>query len=527
MEDQPTFAELVDTLRDGKHPLTIVVGWGPSYDAGVARKADIHSTVEHPLPSITRTTNFNEEQGGRARDDRDLSLAPPDSSELASVIYSTQGVGYGELADAIASLALTYPARTQIVTTALDDCIEQAITRCDGSASRQFSLDEADAWQSLPAEDARRCVMHLGGHVSRNAESTTDVAFATWQWAGRGERIAKILRAAAQQSTVLVVGASLANLAITTGLFSGTWHRVYWALTPKLSVNNTGAELASAEETLASVAVTQGNRLQDAYGIRPILLKSYSQVSQLVTECVLASKYPSRYRGPCRGVPKNQSVKYGLRFNTAISEAYRALGASQSSGSIPASLGMTLSQALHASIWAPSGPVSLLREMARRYEGDCAATEHFGVFIWLRDNPARSDARYALRLMLTSVYAHWDEWSSFRLEPINESNRNAAVQACFYGRSVFSEIDPKSHSGMWQGAFAYPLTAIGTVLEDTMGPRHLDRVAIGAVALNTDRRLRSNSSSVSAHDMSVLSVLSQREMHEFTGTLRNVVQSLF
>ena len=85
-----------------------------------------------------------------------------------------------------------------------------------------------------------------------------------------------------------------------------------------------------------------------------------------------------------KNVPHGNSLHYGVRFKSALAQAYQSIGAKKGSGELAADQSIALSRKLNAAATSARGPLRLLRKLRPAYAGAIAENEQFGVFLWLR-----------------------------------------------------------------------------------------------------------------------------------------------
>lgn len=531
-EDQPHFRSLIETMRLASRPLVIVVGAGISMAAGMPSWFGLIDRLESQLvperlkgpfrklnsDDLTRRTDTLLHLTG------ETSLTPRNHKYLKEALYGDQLPREATSpALSIAQLAHQYPQPVAIITTNFDEVLDNAVRDVSGGCA-SYSFDTWPKWAELDDGHQRRSVMHLHGleypddRLPLNPLVLSESDFRT-----NGGRIQDAVAKFVEGKDVIVLGASLTDQNIVTPLARArdVDGARYVVTTPRL----VHPELTPKE--CAEVAVWQAEALQTSIGIVPILLKSHSQVIQVITECALSASRPDQYQRPTRKIFKRTTLHYGTRFRRAVEGAYKSLGASTKSGVMEQWDAIALSQYLNELTFAKDGPHARLKDLRKRHRGDCADSENIGLFVWLRDLPRRPSSEYALKLIVSSAYAHWRSWSSFRVEPIVSNSSNAAVQAAYTGAAVLADIPRIAHTGSWQGAWAQPIVAAFTAEDVVVGGLPLDRVQIGAIAVNTDKRVTLDDRNPSARDLSALAVLETDEMDHFIESVNTVLMALF
>lgn len=529
--DQPYFKSLIETARNPKRPLVVIAGAGISMAAGLPSWYALIANLERRLvpEDIAPAFSALNKDDLERRTDTVLFLTGDSQITSGNVKHLKEAL-YGDsnepepssVAQAIALLASVYRARISILTTNFDEVLETAMSEVFGDVS-VHSFETWNAWCQLDDAEHRASIMHLHGLVySDDRGSLLPLVLSESDFRTNGPAIQEELCEILQTSDVLVVGASLAdrNIATPLAMTKKSPTQRFVLATPTLVSDQV------PPEDCANVAVWQANAMQHTLAIKPVLLKSYAQVSQVVNDCALAADSPGKYRPPSSSVRVSDSLHYGTRFRVALQSAYEILGASPRTGAMQNDEALTLSRRVHQLTFQRNGPHHRLSQLRRRYKGKCADEENIGIFVWLRDLPTRPGSEFALRLMVTSAYAHWSAWSAFRLEPIVHTSTNAAVQAAFTGRPVFLDVPRARHSGAWQGAWAQPLLAGFSASDSEVAGWPLDQLQLGAVAVNTDCKVTSDSAG-DAKELSALAVLTQEELAWFREAIDGVVEELF
>ncbi|ACV76855.1 SIR2 family NAD-dependent protein deacylase [Nakamurella multipartita] len=442
-----------------------------------------------------------------------------------SLLKDPDELAPGELAEGIARLSQAYPRRTSILTTNYDWILELAIEGLGIKASDSHSFDSWDEWEHLNDADHRSNVMHVHGMLSRPSVGKREpLVLSENDFLMHGPEIRTRLLDSLRGKLVVMLGVSLtdSNLLAPLHQLNGADGERYVVIVPPLCHNNL-TQLECAE-----YAVAHSESLAKYLNVRPIILKSFGQVAQLISDLGLAAREPALYRRPSGSLRVSQSLMYGTRFTAALKDAYTSVGASARSGNMRDWDAVGLSNFMHELANSRGGPVKFLDKIRLHHRGKCDVSENLGVFLWLRDLPNRPESIYGLRLIASSAYAHWKSWSSFRVEPIRSDSRHAAVQAVFFNHAQGVNIDPDSHSGAWKGAFAIPLSIYDYRSTATVRGWSLDRLTIGALAVNSDHFVDASSlDSPNPNQLSALSVLTQRELEGFAASLYKMAERIF
>jgi hypothetical protein len=209
-------------------------------------------------------------------------------------------------------------------------------------------------------------------------------------------------------------------------------------------------------------SVLKATYLDERLGAKPVFLKSYSQLVQVVSDLALASIEPGNYRRrPPHGAP---TTRYGKRFSSALSAAYTGIGCTTRKDLPDQVAADNLSENLFKALHGPSGPAAVIKKIKRRlarqgFSEDSESSEHFGLFLWLRTREHASvPAKYSIHLIGSSVYSHREHWSLECAEVISPSSKFLASQTMYHGTSQMSNLSPDVATDVWRGAFATPIT---------------------------------------------------------------------
>lgn len=530
--DQPYFRDLTELMRSANHDLVIFVGAGVSMDSALPSWKVL---VDHLADACLTTDALREqlELLGPAALDRRANMLLYQSGKtifdrsnihhLRTALYVDQSRPTpGDLSLAIARLTLVYPGRVSLITTNFDPLLETALN-LNGDLVQSFSFDDWDSWVLASDQEHRLSVMHLHGLVRPDITHESDlypVVFSESDFLIRGPLIQDKLTSYLKDKAVLIVGASLTdpNLVGPLAVLSNR-HKPdlrFATLVPQLN------HPSSTVEECCKWAVWEAKALKDALHFKPILLKTYSQVTQLVTELSLASYEPKRYRRPCRGLPKGSSLHYGTRLENGLNSVYKALGANSRTWLIPQDGLVSLSKRLHVYTFGPDGPVRRLRQIRDNHPGDCCSDENIGIFLWLREPSGTNKAEFGLRFIVSSAYAHWQTWVPPRVIKIEESAQEAAARAAYFGQPVFGDIGtPQSQS--WKGALALPFVIKDTALVSRICSTALDALNVGAISIRTDRAINRKSA---PEDRSGMAVMFDNEMKYLVEAVENMVTRL-
>jgi hypothetical protein len=226
--------------------------------------------------------------------------------------------------------------------------------------------------------------------------------------------------------------------------------------------------------------------LEDALGVSPVFLKSYSQLHQVLTELDLAlTEGADAYFA---------DHSYGRRFVSTLQSCYESLGFTDD---LDASLSdrQRVSSELF-SLVDSTGAVGRILELPRKgkrrlrglreQHGDHHdSEERFGLFLWLRTKAEGDDeaAPYGLTLVASSAYVHRESWSATRFVEITPSSGFPVAEMLWKNTVVVQNLMEVSPFQLWRGTLCIPIR----VMEDVETPEgvYAAPLTVGGIALNT------------------------------------------
>lgn len=526
---QPYFRELLEEVKHPTRDLVIVVGAGVSVECGLPSWGEL---IDELGPDDSSVLTLLDRDNIQRRAMMRVALAREDAPTLstADLIQRALYKGRprptaGELGTAIARFVAAWPKSrsVRVITTNYDQTLESAMAQTLRGQVKSYSLDRKasdgiGAWRSLDHTQARRTVLHVHGLVSdRSGEHRGPVVLTEDEYLVHGPGVVDVLARELRSRTGIFLGLSMTDpniLAALTSLQgrrnSGTYYSV---AVPQLTHN----EVSTA--TCAQTATLVARQLEQRFGIRPVLLKSHAQVSQLVNELTLANKLPGRY-----DLDAPDSIRYGARYGRALEEIYSLLGADRRTARVPAKRAERHSKALNRHF--KNQVVPLIDDVRRQFRGEVADGERFGAFVWLRDLldldavPGRGVGGFGLRLVTSSTYAHWDVWSGERIEPISSGSPYVAVLAVFEGQVQLAPVSPTAgRSQSWRSAAAWPLHLGEFETARSFAGRPLDTVMVGSISINSTASLDD------PDNLSVFAQASPEDMESVKAALLQAVQS--
>ena len=500
----PSWRELIDKLIDRIDDSTgDIRNMARAFDADAARKADL-------VLQLARRFDHNVREDELIRD----SLYPKNSPAQA-----------GSLAKAIARLVVTRSSTSYLVTTNFDVLLEDALTALTGSsgAIRSFGLDEYTDWKAWCEVSGNFGILHVHGIVRQGGDPTEPIILTQSQFLRHGAEVQGRIGDILKDSTGLFVGLSMTDPNLIGPLYlraSGGHALPLFSLT----VAELDAGPSELRQQQAEFAVESVRFLNAQLGLSPILLKSYSQLDQVISDLALAVREPTRYKR--RVVGGVDSLYYGRRSQKAIDRCHRAIGSAKSPFVPAGADAAALSTKLRDALTAPRGPQRLLRQLATEYGVKYPAGEQeaFGLYLWLRAlDTEEGEPTYSLKLVGASAFQALDPWFIGRKVPIVRQTNYAAAQSVYTGNMVKANLDSGLNSGIWRGVFAVPIILTEESSTQSVNGDPLDRIIVGALTLDStyyvDQATAPAASSPTNSRRGVLTVLNAEDQEKVRRSL--------
>jgi hypothetical protein len=408
----------------------------------------------------------------------------------------------GHLADSVARLFVSLGSTCRIITTNFDDQIENSLRNYfeDDVIIRSLSIKQEDlnTWR----EGAENCVdvLHLHGVVRRTqAAFRRPIVLSESDFLNYGDTVRRLIRSVLKESHTLFVGISLADPNLVGPLSDLAKERKILEDAGEAPQPLPQSFLLVVPDPIEDVdpnlvyfyTKRRCDYLERELRVTPIILKAYSQVSQVLYELSLASGRPTEYLDN----NKEASLRYGHRLRRALDQSYASIGLSD--GDCPeGEAAKAISDRLFAFLESASGPGGMISQWREGFftdwlgglglDHDYLREEGLAVFLWLRARSRRPDAGepppFALKLVGCSAYAHRAGWSFEKEEPILGNSSWLASRVAFSGCPTFVNLSDTRQLKMWKSLIAAPVIITG--VDDDR-----DVLSIGAVTLNSTRRL--------------------------------------
>ena len=501
---QPYLRDLFKEVLDRRRPLTLVVGAGVSINASLPSWPKLIDRIidridDDDLKELAR--GFQADPLRRAEFVLQLARRKNVSAEehelIRDALYPKEYIARpGQLAESLARLVSVRPERVRIITTNFDQLLEVALTEQLGSDRvKPYGLDHADEWASLNSLDEVG-VLHVHGAVTQagahetdpSMHSITPLILTESHYLKYGADVRDRISQAFSGAVGLFVGLSLTDPNLIGPLYATMPKRPGNPNRYAMTVADLNAHQSQTREKQAMRAVESVRFLNDKLALRPIIVKSYSQVEQVVSDLSLALAEPKRYFGSAdRG---RNSLKYGARLDRALKMCYEAIGCKRNSFIPTGPSASAITEKLRTVLVHRKGPKKLLDEWTdgRRIKFDDGEPERYGIHLWLRrPDPTAGAPTYSLTLVGSSAFESKEPWYIERNVPIDNETDYAAAQAVHRGLWVMGNMGPKRTVRVWRGNVAVPIVLAGVASSEKVGDSLLDRLTVGALTLTTTR----------------------------------------
>ena len=290
---------MFDAVVDSKKPITLVAGAGISMNASLPSWESL----------IANMTSFIADPDLRRMAEKDKSdlmrkaeivlhlvkaeNANPEEYEFVRDALYQQGrsVSPGQLAESIARLAAVRRNGLRLITTNFDNILERALWQhFDQKNIRTFSLDEVADWEDWNGND-QVGVLHLHGLLRQGKSPKHPIVLSESQYLKYGARVRETIAKTLANSYSIFVGLSMADPNLVGPLYASrpATHDRFALFVPRRLPDE------SYEES-AKYAVSSAKYLETELGLKPIFLKSYSQLNQVLSDLSLAISEPRRYQ---------------------------------------------------------------------------------------------------------------------------------------------------------------------------------------------------------------------------------------
>jgi SIR2-like domain len=492
--DQPFLADLVENIR-ADEPLTLLVGAGVSMEAGLPSWKEL---VERLIASV----DDDDLKYFVSKADIDIMRkagvtvallkrnGPVDMKLLVRQALFPTGQIFqpGPLAQAIARLAVLRETEVRIITTNYDTILEKAIEhykqdikhyKCHPVES--FALEEIGEWKRCNRERIP-AVLHVHGLIGQDGLAKDPIVLTESEFLQSGASVRQVIAESLKDSMALLLGLSITDPNLIGPLFETKDKPLR---SGRYSLSITGKVVSESEDpTNAAKYHVEAARYLLNLDLKPILLRSYSQLNQVVSDLGLAITEPDLYS---TDAPEEQSLIYGIRFERSLSALYDRIGCNKEPFIPTGEAAGQITQRLRDALAAPQ---AFLDEKNREYATALIPEEeeHFQLCLWLRrQDRANSPPSYSLELVGSSTFQSYEPWALQCNVDIKYNSTYAAAQAVYRGITVSTNLEPQNNAGIWKGVLAIPIRLGGSNITTVLGGDALDQLTVGALTIDSTR----------------------------------------
>lgn len=517
---QPYLEELFRRACNPAVPLTIVVGAGVSMNAGLRSWSELVGQMSLKIESEKFRKIVNEDRADLMRKvEMILQLingGGPQHAEAQIIRESLYQHGMtlvpGQLALSIAKLASLRRNNVRLITTNFDTLLEAAL-RCyvDADDVRSYGLEDCREWAADTAGGGPVGVMHVHGMVPLKGESKEPVILAESQYFQHGASVRRIISDSLKDACALFVGLSMSDPNMIGPLYDMKKRHSRATRRFALTVPE-HAPGAYSEQESVEYAMEAAKFMERKLKLSTILLKSYSQLNQVLADLSLAFVEPVGYLSEPPESPS--SLIYGTRLAKALDRCYSAAGCTKQDRVPAGNRAIALHDRLYEALHSDQGPVGVISEIARASYGYefRRSTEKLSLFLWLRSRGRRqAPARYTLNLLGTSAYIHREGWSLKSEIEIVRSTKMTAAKAVFYGAPLAEDLEDLGGSPTWRGLIALPIVLDSIRSSRYIGATPADILTVGAITLNSTHRVAPEDLSTGAR-ISIMALFDDEQM---------------
>ncbi|MDG4669370.1 SIR2 family protein [Mycobacterium sp. 236(2023)] len=542
---QPYLRQMFDSIQKASMPLTLLIGAGLSMNSGLPSWGELVNRLAASIQDkeMARLVASNEgDQIRRAEIALTLAHSLNKNAHTHELIRDalfppSALVVPGPLAKSLARLVAVRAGTVRIITTNFDRIVEQALEEVLGTAVEAFGLSEKDQWRQH-CEAGVISVLHVHGMVTQAVGKPEDtvrhpLVLTQSQFLTHGAAVRDVIADALDGAVGLFVGVSLTDPNVIAPLYQSAGSDPAYTVPDsskgrkdlhRYSISVMTPVTGAADDLQQAAYVTASAHFIDRkLNVKPILLKSFSQVNQVVADMSLALRYPDLYKSrPSGGRP---SLRYGNRYKSAISTAYGWLGLDRPPYVPVGDASAEITERLRAGL----SPIrTYLRRVARGHglSYPRGAEENFQLCLWLRRLDAVSHGpTYSLELIGSSTFQNREPWAMRREVPISSDSPYAAAQAVFDGLPITTNLDGSRNSGLWRGVIAVPITVGGFAVDGEESGQMLDQLTIGALTLDSTHYADGTDAEANEEMSRRLGVLSYLDENETDALLTKIYQA--
>jgi hypothetical protein len=526
-QSQPYLRDLFEAVASGRLPLVLVLGAGVSMNASLPSWRSL-------ITKMTRAIDDEALRRMAVRDSSDpmrkaeiiLNLVKQgnvnvqDHEVIRDALYHKNAtVVPGQLANSLARLIYTHRSHVKVLTTNFDDIIEKALYGYfDVSRVGSYSISQVDAWKEWGRTAGNIGVMHLHGLVRQGQDPEEPIVLTESQFLKYGNRVRAAISDAIDGACTIFVGLSMSDPNLIGPLYQSAK-----STSPRFALVVPGLEAGASVEESARYAIGSARYLEEKLNLRPIFLRSYSQLNQVISDLALASVEPDRYL-------TDGSLVYGERLARALDMCYTAIGCGPNDWVPFGKAGVAFNDRLYHALNAPGGPLDVLKRLSPLYRNTKLGGpggENFGLSLWLRTREGLATREsYSLCMVGTSAFTHREEWSMRREVPISADTPFSAAQAIFQGSRQVSNVVPSPTSQIWRGVVAAPVLLVASGSDKNINGEPADILTIGAITLNSTHLVTDleDGSEPEPEDVSIIKRLKAAHYDELINSLQKAAE---
>ncbi|MFC4854548.1 SIR2 family protein [Actinophytocola glycyrrhizae] len=489
-QSQPYLRDLFEAVADGRLPLVLVLGAGVSMNASLPSWRSLITKMTGAIDDdALQRLAFQDTSDPMRKAEIILNLVKQgnvnvqDHEVIRDALYHKNAtVVPGQLANSLARLIYTHRSHVKVLTTNFDDIIEKALYGYfDESRVHAYSISQVEPWREWARTSGNIGVMHLHGLVRQGQDPEEPIILTESQFLKYGARVRAAISDAIDGACTIFVGLSMSDPNLIGPLYESAG-----SSSPRFALVVPGKEPGASAAESARYAIGSARYLEEKLALRPIFLKSYSQLNQVISDLALASVEPGRYLA---GGAATDSLTYDQRLARALDTCYSAIGCAADDWVPSGNAASDFNERLYQALNITGGPLDVLRRMSRLYRHPNLGGpdgENFGLSLWLRtrDRQATTES-YSLCMVGTSAFTHREEWSMRRQVPISSDTPFTAAQAVFLGSRQAANVIPSPTSRLWRGVLAAPVLLVASGSDKNINGEPADILTIGAITLNS------------------------------------------
>ncbi|MEU0214335.1 SIR2 family protein [Streptomyces sp. NPDC006265] len=537
LKEQPYLRDLFQVVAYSDTPVTFIVGAGVSRDASLPSWPELINKICQQIGSsgrpedrilqelamsdpveMTRKAEFVIQMAREASKPKKTPI-----EVIRHALYSgSDHVTPGPLADALArtSASLGKTKRARIITTNFDGILEAALDKYVRK-TKPVGLVAEELGEEWSKSNKVGDVLHVHGMLGIGDEDPIEpIVLSESDFLKSGPSVRELIKKQLQKTCVIFVGVSVTDPNLTGPL---------WDIKDSIKDHTLRPFVLMVPEAIKNYedrdskryALKKAEYLEQKLNMRPIVLKSFSQLTQVFWELDLALTFPEEY---LMNSKEPACLKYGIRFTRQLDDCYSHLDSDRRADTLTGEAAQKLSDRLHYSLEKGHSIGKLLNNFIAEHKDSGeydvnGPKERFGLFLWLRARKHGSrSAPYALNLIGSSTWIHREpQWSGTKNVEIVANSTYPVIQAMFQGKALYGNVSATSPYYIWRGTYAVPVRI----------EKGADILTIGAISLNTTRYVEeSEDAGKKEEPMSILSLLLPEEHQKLRKLMEKVAREV-